>query len=185
VVPVNSILGKLSLVQAGDTGTIPFEQTVRNQADSDALCEKYYPGGRDLAWNDARDAATRILSALCDSHGRNSAMTVRLPGLMDAMTHSLSLQVLRDSNPFIGKRALLARLTLLQVKATEPGYGIRTRGPWAGLGTCRSLCPSRRCFQVRIPRNSVNIPIMLQSLLTNESICVNMSCLRKPCVNNA
>jgi len=62
VVPVDSILGKLSLVQAGDTGTIPFEPTVRNQADSDALCEKYYPGGRDLAWNDARDAATRILS---------------------------------------------------------------------------------------------------------------------------
>ncbi len=53
----------------------------------------------DLAWNDARDAATRILSALCDGHGRNSAMTARLPGLMDAMTHSLSLQVLRNSNP--------------------------------------------------------------------------------------
>ena len=46
VIPVDSILGKLSLVQAGDTGTIPFEPTRRNQADSDALCEKYYPGGR-------------------------------------------------------------------------------------------------------------------------------------------
>ncbi len=46
VIPVDSILGKLSLVQAGDTGTIPFEPTVRNQIDSDALCEKYYPGGR-------------------------------------------------------------------------------------------------------------------------------------------
>jgi hypothetical protein len=45
VVPVDSILAKLLLVQAGDTGTIPFEPTVRNQADSDALCEKYYPGG--------------------------------------------------------------------------------------------------------------------------------------------
>jgi hypothetical protein len=85
VIPVDSILGKLSLVQAGDTGTIPFESTVRNKRDSDALCEKYYPGGR------------------------------------------------ADSAPG---------------KATEPGYGIRTRGPWAGLGTCRGLCPSRRCFQV-------------------------------------
>ena len=46
MVPVDSILGKLSLVQAGDTGTIPFEPTARNQADSDTICDKYYPGGR-------------------------------------------------------------------------------------------------------------------------------------------
>ena len=46
VIPVDSILGKLSLVQAGDTGTIPFEPTARSQADSDALCDQYYPGGQ-------------------------------------------------------------------------------------------------------------------------------------------
>jgi hypothetical protein len=46
VIPVDSILGKLSLVQAGDTGTIPFEATARNQADRDALRDKFYPGGR-------------------------------------------------------------------------------------------------------------------------------------------
>ena len=45
VIPVESILGKLSLVQAGDTGTIPFETSARNQAEIEDLCEKYYPGG--------------------------------------------------------------------------------------------------------------------------------------------
>ncbi len=48
MIPVDSILGKLLLVQAlaGDTGTIPFEQTVGNQVDSNTLRDKYYPGGR-------------------------------------------------------------------------------------------------------------------------------------------
>jgi hypothetical protein len=46
VVPVQSILGKLSLVQAGDTGTIPFEPTARDQDELDALRDQYYPGGR-------------------------------------------------------------------------------------------------------------------------------------------
>ena len=45
VIPVESILGKLSLVQAGDTGTIPFEPTARRQADIDDLRDQYYPGG--------------------------------------------------------------------------------------------------------------------------------------------
>ena len=31
-------------MQAGDTGTIPFEPTSKSQADVDALSEKYYPG---------------------------------------------------------------------------------------------------------------------------------------------
>ena len=38
--------GKAVTGAGRDTGTIPFEPTVRNQIDSDALCEKYYPGGR-------------------------------------------------------------------------------------------------------------------------------------------
>ena len=46
VVPVEHILGKLSLVQAGDTGTIPFEDLARNQADHDEFRDEYYPGGR-------------------------------------------------------------------------------------------------------------------------------------------
>jgi hypothetical protein len=46
VIPLDSILGKLAVVQAGDTGTIPFETTARNMADLDALRDKYYPGGR-------------------------------------------------------------------------------------------------------------------------------------------
>ena len=45
VIPVESILGKLSLVQAGDTGTIPFELTARSQADIDGLRDQFYPGG--------------------------------------------------------------------------------------------------------------------------------------------
>ena len=45
VIPVESILGKLSLVQAGDTGTIPFETSAGSQAEIEALCDKYYPGG--------------------------------------------------------------------------------------------------------------------------------------------
>lgn len=45
VIPVESILGKLSLVQAGDTGTIPFETSARSQAEIEDLCDKYYPGG--------------------------------------------------------------------------------------------------------------------------------------------
>ncbi len=31
-------------MQAGDTGTIPFEPTSKSQADVDALSDKYYPG---------------------------------------------------------------------------------------------------------------------------------------------
>ena len=46
VVPVENILGKLSLAQAGDTGTIPFEDLARNQADHDEFRDEYYPGGR-------------------------------------------------------------------------------------------------------------------------------------------
>ena len=46
MIPVDSIVGKLSMVQAGDTGTIPFEPTARNQADSETLRDKYYPGGQ-------------------------------------------------------------------------------------------------------------------------------------------
>jgi hypothetical protein len=34
------------LVQAGDTGTIPFEDLARNQADHDEFRDEYYPGGR-------------------------------------------------------------------------------------------------------------------------------------------
>ncbi len=45
VVPVESILGKLSLVQCGDTGTIPFESTAKSQDDIEALSARYYPGG--------------------------------------------------------------------------------------------------------------------------------------------
>jgi hypothetical protein len=44
VIPVESILGKLSLVQAGDTGTIPAETSARSQAEIEDLREKYYPG---------------------------------------------------------------------------------------------------------------------------------------------
>ena len=70
----------------------------------------------DLAWGDARDAATRILSALCDGHGRNSAMAVRLPGLLGAVTHSLSLQVPRDIRiARMGARALHSRTPLLVI----------------------------------------------------------------------
>ncbi len=46
VVPVEHILGKLSLVQAGDTGTIPIEDLARNQEDHDEFRDKYYPGCR-------------------------------------------------------------------------------------------------------------------------------------------
>ncbi len=47
-VPVEHILGKLSLVQAGDTGTIPFEdlRLAQNQEDHDEFRDEYYPGGR-------------------------------------------------------------------------------------------------------------------------------------------
>jgi hypothetical protein len=45
VIPVESILGKLSLVQAGDTGTIPMETSARSQAEIEDLRDKYYPGG--------------------------------------------------------------------------------------------------------------------------------------------
>ena len=45
VVPVESILGKLSLVRVGDTGTIPFEPTATSQDDIDELSEQFYPGG--------------------------------------------------------------------------------------------------------------------------------------------
>ena len=43
VVPVESILGKLSLVRVGDTGTIPFEPTATSQDDIDELSEQFYP----------------------------------------------------------------------------------------------------------------------------------------------
>ncbi len=46
VVPIESILGKLSVVQAGDTGTIPFEHIASSPNDVDDLCELFYPGGR-------------------------------------------------------------------------------------------------------------------------------------------
>ena len=46
VVPIESILGKLSVVQAGDTGTIPFEHIASSPSDVDDLCELFYPGGR-------------------------------------------------------------------------------------------------------------------------------------------
>ncbi len=93
-------------------------------------------------------------------------------------------------------------LTLLQVQATEPGYGIRTRGPWAGLGTCRGLCPSRTCFQVRNycvncmnNLNCANIQNMhkhlkscanmrLHSVGPHELQCANTAqTLRKHCAN--
>ncbi len=45
VIPVESILGKHSLVQAGDTGTIPMEKSARTQAEIEALRDKYYSGG--------------------------------------------------------------------------------------------------------------------------------------------
>jgi DNA/RNA endonuclease YhcR with UshA esterase domain len=45
VIPVESTLGKLSLVQAGDTGTIPMETSARSQAEIEDLRDKYYPGG--------------------------------------------------------------------------------------------------------------------------------------------
>ena len=45
VIPVESILGKLSLVQAGDTGTIPMETSARSQAEIEDLRDKYDPGG--------------------------------------------------------------------------------------------------------------------------------------------
>ena len=44
VIPVESILGKLSLVQAGDTGTITFEPTASCQGEINALIDQYYPG---------------------------------------------------------------------------------------------------------------------------------------------
>jgi len=44
VIPVESILGKLSVVQAGDTGTIPMETRAGSQAEIEALRDKYYPG---------------------------------------------------------------------------------------------------------------------------------------------
>jgi hypothetical protein len=46
VVPIESILGKLSVVQAGDTGTIPFEHIASTPEDVEDLCELFYPGGR-------------------------------------------------------------------------------------------------------------------------------------------
>ena len=58
VIPVESILGKLSLVQAGDTGTIPFE-TSASQAEIEDLCEKYYPGGYADTSPGARQAPVR------------------------------------------------------------------------------------------------------------------------------
>ncbi len=45
VVPFEHILGMLSLVQAGDTGTIPIEDLARNQVDHDEFRDEYYPGG--------------------------------------------------------------------------------------------------------------------------------------------
>ena len=74
VIPVDSILEKLSLVQAGDTGTIPFETIARNQADRDALCDKFYPGGRSDqfgSWNWRRNQAVayeRVDHGLVSGH---------------------------------------------------------------------------------------------------------------------
>ena len=43
VIPMESVLGKLSLFPAGITGTIPFESTASNWAECEALVERYYP----------------------------------------------------------------------------------------------------------------------------------------------
>ncbi len=44
VIQVKSTLGKLSVVQAGDTGTILMETRAVSQAEIEALRDKYYPG---------------------------------------------------------------------------------------------------------------------------------------------
>jgi hypothetical protein len=46
-IPAGSILAKLFLVQAGDTGTILFEPIPRNQAaiNHDVLRDQFYQGG--------------------------------------------------------------------------------------------------------------------------------------------
>ena len=43
VIPVECIPGNLSLVQAGDTGTIPMETRARSQAEIEDLRDKYSP----------------------------------------------------------------------------------------------------------------------------------------------
>ena len=45
VIPFDYILAKLSLVQAGGTGTIPMETSVRSQAEIEDLRDMYYQGG--------------------------------------------------------------------------------------------------------------------------------------------
>ena len=42
-IPMESVLGRLSLFPAGDTGTIPFESAAINWADCEALAERYCP----------------------------------------------------------------------------------------------------------------------------------------------
>ncbi len=71
VIPVTSILGKLSLVQTGDTGTIPFDPTSKSQADFDALSDKYYPGDTEPgSGNDCRLWHTnRLVSGHVSSTG--------------------------------------------------------------------------------------------------------------------
>jgi hypothetical protein len=75
---LDSILGKLSLVQAGDTRTIPFEPTVRNQADSDTLHDKYYPGGRADSALGSGDG-TRLWHMTCVAHLSPSSPRCRAP----------------------------------------------------------------------------------------------------------
>jgi len=78
VVPVEHILGKLSLVQAGDTGTIPMR-----------------------TWRGIRQIMMSFGTSITQAVG----------------------------------------LTLRLDVATEPGCGIRMRGPWDGLATCDMFEP--------------------------------------------
>ena len=43
MIPMESVLGVLSLFPAGDMGTIPFGSTASNKAEQDSLAERYYP----------------------------------------------------------------------------------------------------------------------------------------------
>ena len=44
VIPMKSLLGRLPLFPAGDTGTIPFKSIASNLAEHEALAERTYPG---------------------------------------------------------------------------------------------------------------------------------------------
>ena len=47
----------------------------------------------DLMWNEARDVGVRILLAVSDAHGHNSAMVALAPRMLDALAHVVTLQV--------------------------------------------------------------------------------------------